>query len=138
MATKKHPKTIWRVTNRMWKDVKPLLPPEKQPGTPGRPAVPFRQVLDGILYVLRTGCQWKAVPQEFGSGSTVHRRFQEWTGNGLFQELWVKQLQRYARFRGIGWRFQSLDSALVKAPLGGRRQARTPRTGANAAPNATS
>jgi transposase len=35
-------------------------------------------VLNGILYVLRTGCHWKAVPKEYGSGSTLHRRFQEW------------------------------------------------------------
>src|SRR5690348_12053675 len=44
--------------------------PEKPPNTPGRPVVPFRQVMDGILYVLRTGCQWKALPREYGSGST--------------------------------------------------------------------
>src|SRR5439155_22779615 len=42
----------------------------------GRPWIESRRVLDGVLYVLRTGCQWKAVPAEYGSGSTVHRRFQ--------------------------------------------------------------
>jgi len=46
--------------------------------TKGRPIVPFRKVLDGILYVLITGCQWKMLPEEYGSGFTCHRRFQEW------------------------------------------------------------
>ena len=52
----------------------------------GRPIIPFRKVLDGILYILRTGCQWKMLPSEFGSGSTCHRRFQEWNKLGCFQK----------------------------------------------------
>ena len=55
------------------------FPPEKPNDTTGRPIIPFRKVLDGILHVLRTGCQWKMLPREYGSGSTTcHRRFQEW------------------------------------------------------------
>ena len=130
--------TIWRVPDDVWAMIRPLLPPEKPPGTPGRPAVPFRKVLDGILYVLRTGCQWKAVPKEFGSGSTCHRRFQEWERLGVFEKLWQILVSRYDELRGIQWQFQSLDSVTVKAPLGGRRRVRTPRTGANRAPSATS
>ncbi len=59
--------------------IQEALPPEKPAGTDGRPAVPFRKVLDGMLYVLRTGCQWKKIPKkEYGSDSTCHSRFQEW------------------------------------------------------------
>lgn len=130
--------TIWRLPDDMWAKVKPLLPPEKQAGTAGRPAVPFRKVLDGILYVLRTGCQWKAVPKEFGSGSTCHRRFQEWERRGVFAQLWKILVEEYDELRGICWQFQSLDSMSVKAPLGGRRRVRTPRTGANWGPSGTS
>ena len=54
-----------------------ILPPEKANKTIGRPVVPFRKVLDDIVYILRTGCQWKMLPKEYGSGSTCHRRFQE-------------------------------------------------------------
>ena len=57
--------------------LKNILPDEKPENTIGRPVVPYRKVLDGILYVLRTGCQWKMLPKEHGSGSTCHRRFQE-------------------------------------------------------------
>ncbi len=70
--------TIWRVPDDLWAEVEPLLPPPKPRKKLGRPRVPDRLVLDGILYVLRTGCQWKAVPKEFGSGSTCHLRFSEW------------------------------------------------------------
>src|SRR6266540_7167325 len=66
--------TIWRMPDDLWAVCRRLLPPEKPLGTRGRPVVPFRRVLDGILHVLRTGCQWKAVPREFCSGSTVHAR----------------------------------------------------------------
>ena len=54
-----------------------ILPREKPFKTICRPIVPFRKVLDGILYILRTGCQWKILPSEYGSGSTCHRRFHE-------------------------------------------------------------
>ena len=130
--------TIWRLPDQVWGELAPLLPLQKPPGTRGRPQVPFRQVVDGILYVLRTGCQWKAVPKEFGSGSTCHKRFQEWERSGLFQQLWAKLLERYDHLRGIQWRFQSLDSVTVKAPLGGRKRAPIPQIGANRAPKGTS
>ena len=54
----------------LWNEVKNILPAEKPVETIGRPVVPFRKVLDGILYMLRTGCQWKMLPKEYGSGST--------------------------------------------------------------------
>ena len=151
MAKSKRLPTIWRLPDEVWAAIKPLLPPEKPPGTPGRPAVPLRQVLDGILYVLRTGCQgsplklrpscdsgWKAVPKEFGSGSTCHKRFQQWQRRGIFAQLWEKLLARYDELHGIKWHFQSLDSITIKAPLGGRRRVRTPRTAGTRALSATS
>jgi transposase len=79
----------------LWEEFKTALPAEKKPGTVGRPAVPYRKVLDGILYVLRTGCQWKKLPKEFGSGSTCHERFQQWVRMGVFRKVWKKLLQRY-------------------------------------------
>jgi putative transposase len=54
----------------LWNEVKNIFPAEKPVETIGRPVVPFRKVLDGVLYMLRTGCQWKMLPKEYGSGST--------------------------------------------------------------------
>jgi putative transposase len=111
--------TIWRVPNEMWEMARTILPPEKPAGTVGRPIVPYRTVLNGILHVLRSGCQWKVVPQEFGSGSTCHLRFQEWVASGVFAQLWECLLLRYDELRGIQWTWQAADSKSVPAPLGG-------------------
>ena len=117
---KKHLQTIRKIPDELWDEIKLLLPPEKPNNTTGRPIVPFRKVLDGILYVLRTGCQWKMLPKEYGSGSTCHRRFQEWILSNVFQRLWNRLLQVYDDVKGIEWKWQSLDSVSIKAPLGGK------------------
>ena len=67
---KKHLQTIRIVPDDLWEEIKLLLPPEKPNKTIGRPVIPFRKVLNGIVYILRTGCQWKMLPKEYGSGST--------------------------------------------------------------------
>src|SRR6266540_1679020 len=113
--------TIWRMPDDLWAVCRRLLPPEKPLGTRGRPVVPFRRVLDGILHVLRTGCQWKAVPREFGSGSTVPARFQAWTRGGVWHRLWAEQLRAYDAAHGIGWDHQSADSVTVPSPPRRRR-----------------
>ena len=109
--------TIRRIPDGLWIEIAPILG-EKKPGTRERPPVPYRKVLDGILYVLRTGCQRKALPKEYVSGSTCHRRFQQWVGEGVFQKLWAGLLNKYNELKGIKWKWQSLDSSSVKAPLG--------------------
>src|SRR4051812_28391716 len=96
-----------------------ILPPEKSINTIGRPVVSFRKVLEGILYILRTGCQWKMLPKEYGSGSTCHRRFQEWNRLDVFKKTWVKLLKIYDYTIGINWTWQSIDSISIKSPLGG-------------------
>lgn len=57
----------WRLPDAIWEFMEPLLPETKKPYTTGRPRSNLRDIADGIFYVLRTGCQWKAVPREFGS-----------------------------------------------------------------------
>lgn len=75
-------------------------------------------MFEGILYVLRTGCQWKALPKsDFGSASAVHKYFLEWQGAGLFEQLWQASLLEYDGLEGIAWEWQSLDGAMVKVPM---------------------
>jgi transposase len=62
----------------------------------------------------------KMLPREYGSGSTCHRRFQEWVRLGVFKKLWIKVLKTYDYKKGIKWNWQSLDSISVKSPLGER------------------
>ena len=126
------------IPGELWNLIEPLLPPDKPPGANGRPAVPNRRVLNGILYVLRTGCQWKMVPREYSSGSTCHLRFQAWVRAGLFERTWRVCLKHYDDLQGIDWRFQSMDSATVSAPVkGGIKSEKTLRIEANWAPSGT-
>jgi transposase len=70
------------------------------------------------VYVLRIGCQWKALPAErYGSASAIHARFLEWEKAGVFEALWKLGLAEYDEFEGISWRWQSIDGAMMKAPL---------------------
>ena len=112
--------TILRIPDKLWDKIKKVLPKEKSSKSVGRPIVPYRKVLDGILYVLRTGCQWKLISKEFGSGSTCHRRFQEWNKLDVFKKIWTRLLKIYDNVIGINWTWQSLDSISIKSPLGGR------------------
>ena len=113
-------RTIIRIPDKLWDEIEMILPKEKPSRTIGRPVIPYRKVLDGILYVLRTGCQWKMLPKEFGSGSTCHRRFQQWVQLGIFKKIWVRLLKEYDSKKGIKLTWQSLDSISIKSPLGGR------------------
>jgi len=123
--------TIWEIPDDLWLDIEPLFPVPQERKLTGRKRVPYRRVLNGILYVLRTGCQWKAVPKKYGSGSTCHKRFQEWVRAGVFRQLWEKLLDQYNDLKGIDWEWQIVDTATVPAPLGGSLQATAPLTAAN-------
>lgn len=103
-----------------------LLPKYPVSREGGRPRLPLRKVVAGILYVLRTGCQWKAMPREFGSGSAIHDYFQEWTDSGVFAKLWRVALEEYDKLLGIDWPWQSLDGAMTKSPLGGEKNGQKP------------
>jgi transposase len=117
----------WELSDELWERVEPLLPPEivrikTKRGVRwrgGRHAASPRRTFAGIVYVLRTGCQWNAVPDKYGSGKTVHRYFLKWSKAGVFARLWLAGLAEYDDLEGIAWRWQSIDGAMVKAPLGG-------------------
>jgi transposase len=123
-----HLPAIMTIPDELWDEIKKVLPKERPPSkTVGRPIVKYRKVLDGILYVLRTeGCQWKMIPKEYGSGSTCHRRFQEWNILSIFKKTWIKLLKIYDKEMGINWTWQSIDSISVKAPLGGAMTGNNP------------
>jgi putative transposase len=127
MATQTSVDTIWHVSDELWSLIAPLLGPEKPPGTPGRPAVPYRRIFEGIVYVLRTGCQWRALPREaFAPKSTVWGRFQQWVKAGVFQQAWLLVLAYYDLEVGIDWKWQALDGVITKAPLGGEATGPSP------------
>ena len=116
----------WEVSDAFWQRVESLLPARqresgkdyvRKPGG-GRKPKDARLVFEAIVYVLRTGCQWKALPSErFGSASAIHKRYLEWQKSGVFEALWKAGLAEYDDVEGIAWRWQSIDGAMMKAPL---------------------
>jgi len=124
------------IPDEVWAIAEPLIP-QRCPGPQGgRPREDDRRILAGIVYRLRTGCQWKAVPREFGTGSTLHRRFAEWTREGFFAALFARMVQVYEQGHGLNLEWTSLDSSIVKAPKGGTKRVRTPPIAQNRASNA--
>jgi transposase len=142
-AAPKDDPTIWRVDDVLWACLAPLLVVAKPRKKPGRPRADDRPLFDGVIWVLRTGAQWKEMPPAFGPKSTVHDRFQEWVQTGAFARAWTLVLEQYDEFVGLDLHWQSADGCLVKAPLGKKGglvrlsgQGPTPPIAANAARNA--
>jgi transposase len=113
------------VSDALWGHVAPLIPEHKRvrgrkykrrPGA-GRKRMSPRRVFEAIVYVLRTGCQWKSLPREYGSASSVHAYFLKWKRYGVFVKMWRRGLAVYDEMEGIAWSWQSIDGAMVKAPL---------------------
>ena len=112
------------LSDALWERIKPLLP--KRHNTHrfggGRPRACDRRCLSGILFVLKTGCQWKALSATgICPSSTAHDRFQEWVRAGVFLELWKAGLAEYDQLQGINWTWLSMDGVMTKAPLGGEK-----------------
>lgn len=118
--------SYWRMPEALWRRFRRLIPKWHPSPKGGRPPLDQRRVADGIYYVLRTGCQWKAAPREFGSGSSLHNYFQKWTKHGVFRKLWKEGLAEYGRRKRIRWTWQTLDTELHKAPLGGEKNREKP------------
>jgi len=113
---------------KLWKLLKKHLPKAPKVRKQGRPRVSNRDVLDGIWHVLWTGSQWKSIEKEWFkvSSSVLHERFQTWQEQGLFEKLFKKMVKYYARECKIGWRWQSVDSMMSPAPLGGSQTGKNP------------
>lgn len=120
--------TYTRLPRNLWRKLKKHLPKQERHPGPGRPRVNERDVLNGIWYVLWSGCQWKSIEREWFhvSSSVLHERFQRWQRNGLFDHLFWIMVKYYARERRIGWKWQSADSKMVPAPLGGAETGKNP------------
>ncbi len=101
------------LTDAQWEKLRPLLPPQK-PRT-GRPAKDHRAVLDGMLWVLRTGSPWRSLPERYGSWKTVSSRFYRWQRAGVWDRV-LAALQRRADAEGrLDWSLHFVDSTVVRA-----------------------
>jgi transposase len=127
------------VTDELWALVAPLLPPEPPKPKGGRPRVPDRACLTGILFVLKTGIPWEYLPVEMGCGSgvTCWRRLRDWQDAGVWDRLHRTMLDRLGEADRIDWERASVDSASIPAKRGALRWDRIPPIAANRARNDT-
>ena len=103
------------VPDDFWTLVAPLLEPFKRNRSGGRPPLPQRNVLAGIIYKCRTGCQWAMLPACYGSKSAIHEHFQRWNTGGVLARIFQLFLEKYGIKLDTTW--QAMDGSLVQAPV---------------------
>jgi len=120
------PDTIWEIPDDLWDSLELILD-ERYPKKPtGRPRTNLRQVLDAIVFRMRSGCQWNKLPERYGSDSTAHRWFQRFCHDGIFESLWGLLVETCDDLAGVYWDWQSADGRLGKARYGGEKGGQKP------------
>jgi putative transposase len=119
--------TIWEVDDELWKTIRDILDELDPPAPRGRPRTGQREALNGIIYQMRTGCQWNQLPKKFGDDSSVHRTMQRWVAKGVFERIWAVLIENCEDLGGVDWDWQSADGAMGKARFGGTLSDQTRR-----------
>jgi len=127
------------LTDELWQEVKPLLPPHKPRPRGGRGPVGDRVALAGVLFALKTGIGWPDLPREVGrSGTTCWRRLRDWQAAGVWEALHRLLLDEPRGAERIDFSRALVDSGSVRAVSGGSRPGRTRPTAARPAASTTS
>jgi putative transposase len=105
------------LTDEQWETLQSLLPERTwRPGGPGRPPCDLRRIVNGILYVNKTGCQWRLLPKEFGHWNTISGYFKRWRRDGVWARV-METLRQWER-RCLGRKPEpsagSIDSQSIK------------------------
>lgn len=128
--------TIWNCPDELWILICGIVDELDPPFNGHRPRIDQRKALDGIIYHIRSGCQWNHLPKEFGDDSSVHRMMQRWIARGIFDRIWGLLIESCEELDGVDWQWQSADAAMGKARFGGIMSAPIPRIEQNPAQNA--
>ncbi len=130
------------VPDELWELIEPLLPPPKPQRAkyPGRLPLDRRTVLTGIPFVLKSGIPWEMLPKEMGCGSGMScwRHLKAWQEEGVWQKVHKTLLAHLRAADQIDFSRAVVDSSSVRAVLGGRKRAPTPRTAPGRAASTTS
>lgn len=119
--------TIWHADDGLWEQVEQVLEEHDPPANYGPDRIDQRAAFDGVIFRMRSGCQWNRLPEEYGDDSSVHRTFQRWVKRGVLRRLWAVLVEGCQELGGVDWQWQSADCALGKARFGGIKSERTPR-----------
>ncbi len=119
------------LSERLWQRIEPLLPKQKKRRDvqyAGRKPADARKVLQGIIFVLKTGVPWKNLPatSDFPSGHTCRRRLLEWERRGVWRKLWKNILSELQAEGALDWGRGVVDSSSVRAGHGGERTGKSP------------
>src|SRR3954454_10093086 len=118
--------TIWEVPDALWERIEPILV-EFWPRKPtGRHVANWRKMLNGILFRMRSGCQWEQLPAKYGPKSTVHDWLQRWVQGGVFEMIWAELVAECDELGGVQWQWQAADAMLGKARFGGEKHGQEP------------
>ncbi len=130
--------TIWEVSDQLWERILPVILQVDPPKVTGRRRADPRQMLNGVIFRMRSGCQWNHLPRDLGSDSTIHRTFQRWVSLGVFVQIWAILMEECDELGGVEWEWQAADGAMGKARFGGGKSAPTPLTVAKPVPSVAS
>ena len=100
------------LTEAQWAKIGPLLPGK---AVTGRPRADDRRTIDGILYVLKTGCRWKDLPHRYGAYVTAWRRLRTWSQDGTWLRVWQALLGELDAKQIVDWDRCALDGSYVRA-----------------------
>jgi transposase len=119
----------WEISDVFWGLVEPFIPHsprtegktyKRRPGGGRKAKYSDRVYFAAMVYVLRTGIIWNALPREKFEGlgsAAVHSKFQQWARAGVFRNLWLRGLAEYDEMEGIAWCWEAADGSNIKAPL---------------------
>lgn len=111
------------LNDEQWNLIEDLFPEPVMTVAGGRPRVPARQCLEGVLWVLVSGARWKDLPERYPSPATCWRRLKEWTESGVFRKAWIRLLRQLDEFREIDWEEAIADGTFAPAKKGAHRSA---------------
>jgi transposase len=101
------------LTDEQWRVLEPLLPPQRP--RMGRPPHDHRLMLEGMLWIARTGAPWRDLPEDFGKWQTVAGRFYDWRRRGVFAAVLRGLLERADARGTLDWLLHFVDSSVVRA-----------------------
>jgi transposase len=113
--------TIWEIPDALWQRIEPILKAFWPRKATGRPPAHWRRTLNGILFRMRSGCQWSELPAKYGPKSTVHDWFQRWAAGGVLEKIWALLVAECQELGGVEWKWQAADGMLGKARFGGEK-----------------
>src|SRR4051794_35325901 len=113
--------TIWEVSDALRERIEPILKEHWPRKATGRPPAHRRRTFNGVIFRMRTGCQWSELPAKYGPKSTVHDWFQRWAAGGVLKKIWAVLVEACDELGEVEWRWQAADGMLGKARFGGEK-----------------